>query len=179
MQPSSGPDENEGRAPTGPTLDDRPGFGGVSETDRRAQVVSLVAARPERPYTVGELAARMQTWFEERNDGMTPTEEEIHGTLYDFDLPALEREGKLVFERSTGRVYAPEARTQPATGTTGSATSDDEPTGPSALGSALLVGAAGLGVGAAAAGLGPLQPSHAVVPAGALAAVVVLRWLRS
>jgi hypothetical protein len=178
MQPSSGPDENEGRTPAGPTLDDRPGFGGVSETDRRAHLASLVAARSGRPYTVGELAAAMQTWFEDHNDGMTPTEEEIHGALYDFDLPALEREGRLVFERSTGRVYAPEARGQPGTDTGDAPPAEDAPSGPSAVGSALLVGATGLGVGAAATGLGPLQPSHAVVPAGALVVSVAFRWLR-
>lgn len=177
MQPSSGPDENGGRSPTGPKLADRPRFGGVSEADRRAHIASLVAARAGSPYTVGELAATMQAWFEERNDGMTPTEEEIHGTLYDFDLPALEREGKLVFERSTGRVSAPESHDRSVTGAIGSG-ADDATTGPSAVGSVALVGAAGLGVGAAAAGIGPLQPSHAVVPAGALIVVAGLRWLR-
>ena len=94
---------------SGPVFDDRPGLGGVSETQRRDQIVSLVDARPQTPYTIGELTVSLAEWFDRETDGMVPTDEEIHSVLFDFDLPRLEDANRLVFDRETGRVFSVDA----------------------------------------------------------------------
>lgn len=170
MLPVPGPDEGEGATLSGRTLDDRPGFGGVSEADRRERIVSLVTERPGREHTVGELAGAMATWLDESADGMTPTETEVHETLYEIDLPALDRQGKLVFEPSTGRVTVPAGDRR----VVGDDEADGETTVPAGVGWLSLVAAAAIGVGVAATGVGSLRPVYALVPvAGLLVATVV------
>nr|WP_089781278.1 hypothetical protein [Haloferax massiliensis] len=63
--------------------------------------------RSETPYTVGELTVALSAWFQDETDGMVPTDEEIHSVLYDFDLPQLDDDGRVVFDRETGRVFSP------------------------------------------------------------------------
>lgn len=104
--PTGSDDLEEG---SGPTLDDRPGLGGVSEPRRRDTIVSIVDERPQAPVTIGELTAALSEWFEEETDGMVPTDEEIHSVLYDFDLPRLESAGRLEFDRETGQVFSSRA----------------------------------------------------------------------
>lgn len=108
MAPSwgtSGPDDED----AGPTLADRPGLGGVTETRRRSAIVSLVNNRPQSPYTIGELTVELAAWFRDETDGMVPTDEEIHSILYDFDLPHLDSTNQVVFDRGTGRVCSANA----------------------------------------------------------------------
>jgi len=96
-------------AGSGPTLDDRPGLGGVPEPRRRETIVSIVDERPQTPTTIGELTAVLSGWFEEETDGMAPTDEEIHSVLYDFDLPRLDSAGRLDFDQETGQVFSSRA----------------------------------------------------------------------
>ncbi|WP_416841702.1 hypothetical protein [Haloferax sp. DFSO52] len=110
MAPSWAPaGSDDSDSETGPVLDDRPGFGGASEAQRRDKIVSLVDARPQTPYTVGELTVALAEWFEFETDGMVPTDEEIHSILFDFDLPQLEATNRIVFDRETGRVFSVDA----------------------------------------------------------------------
>lgn len=96
-------------ARSGPTLDDRPGLGGVPEPRRRETIVSIVNERPQTPTTIGELTTALSGWFEEETDGMVPTDEEIHSVLYDFDLPRLDSAGRLEFDQETGQVFSSRA----------------------------------------------------------------------
>ncbi|WP_396613811.1 hypothetical protein ACH9L7_18215 (plasmid) [Haloferax sp. S1W] len=100
----TGPGDNDGRS--GPSLDDRPGLGGVSETHRREAIVSFVDECPDRPYTIGELTVALSEWFQDETEGMVPTNEEIHSVLYNFDLPRLEAANRLSFDRETGRIFS-------------------------------------------------------------------------
>ncbi|ELZ98094.1 hypothetical protein C440_02563 [Haloferax mucosum ATCC BAA-1512] len=83
-------------------LDDRPRLGGVTEARRRNTIVSLVNDRPRSRYTIGELAVELAAWFRAETDGVVPTDEEIHRTLYDFDLPYLDAAGEIVYDPATG-----------------------------------------------------------------------------
>ncbi|WP_255516615.1 hypothetical protein [Haloferax sp. KTX1] len=198
MAPSwapTGPDD--AGEDTGPTLDDRPGLGGVSETRRRNTVVSLVNERSETPYTVGELTVALSAWFQDETDGMVPTDEEIHSVLYDFDLPQLDDDGRVVFERETGRVFSPSndgAHTvhRSARGGSDSTVGD---AGESAVGSAsestrdrvtvsrtqvvniavVLLGVAGVAV--TASSVSPLGTAYALVPAAVVVLFFVYRAL--
>ncbi|MFC5367581.1 DUF7344 domain-containing protein [Salinirubrum litoreum] len=174
MLPVPGPDEGERTTLSGRTLDDRPGFGGVSEADRRARIVSLVTERTGREHTVGDLAAAMVAWLDESNDGMTPTETEVHETLYEVDLPALERQGKLVFDPETGRVTVPGDDRR----VVGAADDGVGARFPTSVRWLALVAATALGVGVAATGVGPLRPVHALVPVAGLLAATAVRVLR-
>ncbi|AFK21275.1 hypothetical protein E6P09_17085 (plasmid) [Haloferax mediterranei ATCC 33500] len=105
MAPSWGPSgPGDTGEDAGPTLDDRPGLGGVTETRRRNTIVSLVNNRHQSPYTIGELTVDLAAWFRDETDGMVPTDEEIHSILYDFDLPHLDSTNQVVFDRETGCV---------------------------------------------------------------------------
>lgn len=176
----SGPDEPG--ADAGPSLDDRPGLGGVSETRRRDAIAALVTDRPETPYTVGELTVALSEWFQDETDGMVPTDEELHSVLYDFDLPRLDAADRLVFDRESGRVYAPDFEEEfagdavdetAATGRSDRSHSGEStpPEGESVDVSktriqnlaVLLVGVAGVAVGASS--VNPLDTSFALVPA--------------
>ncbi|WP_081927220.1 DUF7344 domain-containing protein [Halobellus rufus] len=160
-----------------------PGFGGVSESDRREEIVSLVDERPTTPYTVGELTVELSEWFHAETDGMVPTDEEIHSTLYDFDLPALDNSGRIVFDEATGRVYATDYEAarrsmSPDSGPEHGASVGDGSSDATALTgervtvskrlltdlAVLVVGL--LGVAVAASDLLPVGTSTALVPAG-------------
>lgn len=183
--PSGADDTNE---QSGPSLDDRPGFGGTSETRRRDMIVSLVDGRPHKPYTIGELTVALSEWFEDETDGMVPTDEEIHSTLYDFDLPRLDAANRVVFERETGRVFSVDAdettRTSLTTGRTDDGTTPGQPAGDHGdthgqtiegsnvpaervveLG-VVLLGVAGVAL--AASTVSPFDPAYALVPATAV-----------
>ncbi|QOS13871.1 uncharacterized protein HfgLR_23430 (plasmid) [Haloferax gibbonsii] len=192
MAPSwapGGPDDT-GEQP-GPSLDDRPGLGGVTESRRRDTIVSLVNERSETPYTVGELTVALSEWFQDETDGMVPTDEEIHSVLFDFDLPRLDADGRLVFHRETGRVFSPTHDGAHATrasselnagstvdnaGDTNRGSVAPEPTDDRVMVSrkrlvnvaVILVGVAGVAV--TASSVSPLDTSFALVPA----ALVVL-----
>ncbi|AKU09779.1 hypothetical protein [Haloferax gibbonsii] len=192
MAPSwapGGPDDT-GEQP-GPSLDDRPGLGGVTESRRRDTIVSLVNERSETPYTVGELTVALSEWFQDETDGMVPTDEEIHSVLFDFDLPRLDADGRLVFHRETGRVFSPTHDGAHATRASSelNAGSTDDNAGDTNRGSVapeptddrvtvsrkrlvnvavILVGVAGVAV--TASSVSPLDTSFALVPA----ALVVL-----
>lgn len=101
MPSSSGP----GDAGDGSAVRSVRDLGGMTGADRQRRIVELVSGRPERPYTVGELAAELVEWLDEANDGMTPTEEEVHETLFEFDLPDLHEQEQVYFEPETGRVF--------------------------------------------------------------------------
>jgi len=120
----TGSDDLEARS--GPTLDDRPDLGGVSEPRRRETIVSIVDERPQTPTTIGELTAVLSGWFEEETDGMAPTDEEIHSVLYDFDLPRLDSAGRLEFDQETGQVFSSRAGDAGFSSRAGDALTGDE-----------------------------------------------------
>ncbi|WP_042664341.1 hypothetical protein [Haloferax sp. ATB1] len=184
-----GPDDTGEES--GPSLDDRPGLGGVTESRRRDTIVSLVNERSETPYTVGELTVALSEWFQDETDGMVPTDEEIHSVLFDFDLPRLDDDGRLVFHRETGRVFSPTHEATHATRTSteiepGSTLDNARGTDRGSVATestddrvtvsrkrlvnvgVILVGVAGVAV--TASSVSPLDTSFALVPA----ALVVL-----
>ncbi|WP_336023422.1 DUF7344 domain-containing protein [Halobellus salinisoli] len=184
MSPTRSPsDSDDTETGATPELAVVPGFGGVSESDRRDEVVSLVDERPTTAYTVGELTVQLSEWFHAETDGMVPTDEEIHSTLYDFDLPALDASGRVVFDEATGRVYAtdyestrrsvpPDSDRRPGTSVGGSssdatASTKERVTVSKSLLTNLAVLVVGLlGVAVAASDLIPFGTSMALVPTG-------------
>jgi hypothetical protein len=184
MDRSWGTNDPDNAADAEPASNDRPWFGGVPESRRREAIVSLVEATDgTTPYTVGELTVTLSEWFRERTDGGVPTDEEIHSVLYDFDLPRLDADGRLVFDRETGRVFATDTarsrgRSVVPRGIAGDfalgralrpANRESERPGGGAVSLGVLFVAAA-GVVASAVGVGPLTPSYVLVPP----AVVVL-----